>query len=86
MQDVEANLAAIRRAGYVPEGHFALPDSAWWQPYYGPIEKKLPGLREKYRDHPEALAVLGVEQTEIDLYRRYSAYYGYVFYVMAVEG
>ncbi len=84
MQDVEANLAAIRRSGYVPAGHFTLPDSAWWEPYYGPIEKKLPALRAKFRDHPQALAVLEAEQTEIDLYRRYSAYYGYVFYVMGV--
>lgn len=86
MQDVEANLAAIRRSGFVPSGHFTLPGSAWWEPYYGPIERRLPALRAKYRDHPQALAVLQSEQTEIDLYRRYSAYYGYVFYVMRVGG
>ena len=82
MQDLNGNLAAIRSADYVPTGHFTLPPSAWWAPYYGPIESKLPALREKYRDYPEALAVLQAERTEIDLYRRYSDYYGYVFYVM----
>lgn len=85
MQDVEANLTTIRRAGYVPLGHFTLPESAWWEPYYGPIERKLPALRAKYREHPRALTVLQLEQTEIDLYRRYSAYYGYVFYAMQVR-
>ena len=57
MQDVEANLAAVRRSGYAPFGHFTLADSAWWEPYYDPIEKKLPELQAKYRDQPEALAV-----------------------------
>lgn len=86
MQDVDANLAAIGRSGYVPSGHFTLPESAWWEPYYRPIERKLSALRRKYRDHPRALAVLETEQTEIDLFRRYARYYGYVFYVMQVEG
>ncbi len=84
MQDVEANLAAIHRSGYALSGYFTLPDSAWWEPYYEPIERKLPAMRAKYREHPQSMAVLQLEQTEIDLYRRYSAYYGYVFYVMRV--
>lgn len=84
MQDMEANLTAIHRSGYVPLGYFTLPEAAWWGPYYGPIERRLPALRAKYRDQPQALQVLQSEQTEIDLYRRYSAYYGYVFYVMRV--
>ncbi len=85
MQDIESNLAAIRRAGYRAIGHFVLPESAWWEHYYTPVEQKLVALREKYKDNPKALAVVEFHQREIDLYRQYSDYYGYFFYVMEVN-
>jgi ubiquinone/menaquinone biosynthesis C-methylase UbiE len=83
---VEDNLAALREEGYEAAGYFVLPDSAWWDPYYTPILAKLPGLRQKHGDDAEALAVLDQEEIEIDLFRKYSAYYGYVFYVMRRGG
>jgi len=39
-------------------------------------------LRKKYTHNPEALAVLDNEKLEIELYRKYSKWYGSVFYVM----
>jgi hypothetical protein len=48
---------------------------------HGPIEKKLVDLREKYKDNEKALMILEIEQREIDLFRKYSQYYSYVFYV-----
>jgi SAM-dependent methyltransferase len=85
MQDVEANLSTIRRAGYRPVEHFTLPESDWWEHYYTPIQEKLPVIRKKYADNPDALSVVHMEAREIDLYRKYSDYYGYVFYVMKAE-
>jgi SAM-dependent methyltransferase len=73
------NLKALERAGYAPLGHFSLPESAWWN-YYEPILAKLPAMREKYRDNPEALEAIAAEEHEIGLYRKYSEYYGYSFY------
>lgn len=84
MQDVEANLKVIQQTGYRHIGHFTIPESAWWNDYYNPVEKKLAVLREKYRANIEAMSVLEMEQKEIDLFRKYSNYYGYVFYVMRV--
>jgi SAM-dependent methyltransferase len=85
MQNIESNLEAIRRAGYGVVGHFTLPESAWWTDYYAPIEKKLPAFREKYKDNPEALAVAELHEVEIDIYRKYSDFYGYVFCVMQID-
>jgi len=48
---------------------------------YGAIRKKLPALRQKYDGDQEALQVLKMQEEEMELYRRYSSYYGYVFYV-----
>jgi ubiquinone/menaquinone biosynthesis C-methylase UbiE len=81
IQDIEANLASLRRSGYRPAGHFTLPESDWWDHYYSPIQEKLKSLWTKYKNTPEAHPVLQMEEREIDLYGRYSDYYGYVFYV-----
>ena len=80
IQDIEGNMADIRAAGYQPVAHFTLPESAWWD-YYRPIEKRVMLMKEKYKNNSNALDVLETEIQEIDLYRRYSDYYGYVFFV-----
>lgn len=79
MRDISGNLAALERAGYAPVGRFTLPESAWWE-YYDPILKKLPALKEGHGGDEGALEVLASEELEIDLYRKYSKHYGYVFY------
>jgi SAM-dependent methyltransferase len=82
MADVEASLAMIRACGYKEIGHFPLPESAWWDEYYDPLGRRLPALRAKHAADPDKLEFLATIQTEIDLYRKYSNYYGYVFYLM----
>jgi ubiquinone/menaquinone biosynthesis C-methylase UbiE len=82
IRTIPENLEQVAACGYRLIGLFTLPEDAWWVGYYGPVEKRLEGLRKKYRDNPEALAVLDEEQKEIDMYRRYSEWYGSVFFVM----
>jgi cyclopropane fatty-acyl-phospholipid synthase-like methyltransferase len=82
MTDVGANLAMIEACGYRRIGHFPLPESAWWDEYYGPLGTRLPALRERHAADPGKLEMLAAIQMEIDLYRKYSAYYGNVFYMM----
>jgi len=82
IRTIPENLSLIPACGYEVIGHFTLPEDAWWVGYYGPVEKRLQGLRNKYSDNPEALAVLDAEQTEIDMYRKYSEWYGSVFFLM----
>ena len=72
----------ILACGYEVIGHFILPEDAWWVGYYDPLEKRIQRLRKKYREDPEALAVLDAERTEIDMYRNYSQWYGSVFFLM----
>ena len=82
MESVDGNLARLRSAGYRDLGHFVLPESSWWQPYYNPMSARIAKLREKYHADPEAQRALDTEDLEIEMYRRYAAWYGYVFYVM----
>ena len=85
IKSINENLKMIRKAGYRIISHFVLPKESWWDNYYTPIEKKIPSLKRKYKDDKEALDFLAVEELEIDMFRRYSDYYGNVFYVMQKE-
>ena len=78
---IDENLSVIGDLGYSVIDHFTLPESAWYQ-YYRPVEKRVAELREKYIGNNEALEVLDATQVEIDLYRKYSDTYGYVFYIL----
>jgi ubiquinone/menaquinone biosynthesis C-methylase UbiE len=85
MQDIEANQAALHAAGYRSLGSFALPDSAWLEEYYAPLEARFGAFEARHRDDEAAIQVLEMERREIALFRSYSDYYGYVFYVMQRE-
>jgi len=79
---IEENLNTVGKCGYHLISHFVLPEDAWWAEYYTPLEKRIHKLMEKYQGDTESLAVLKGELREIDLYRRYSSWYGYVFFLM----
>jgi SAM-dependent methyltransferase len=82
MNPVHQNLKLITDTGYRVVGHFTLPTSSWWNDYYQPLESRLSALRVKHSGDQQALAVIESSQLEINLYRKYSDYYGYVFYIM----
>ena len=86
MTDVETNLATIEACGYDLLGHFTLPDAAWWDDYYAPLEAKLPALRQRYAGDTEALAVVETTAREIDVRRRFGESYGYEFFVARKAG
>jgi hypothetical protein len=86
MSSVDTNLRTIESAGYAPVEHFVLPEAAWWDQYYTPLEKRIDELRREYGNDRDAMAFLDGEQREIALYRAYSASYGYVFYVARNSG
>lgn len=82
MQSQESNSEIIRRLGYRDVGSFRLPESSWWTHYYAPLEARIARLREKYKHDPIVTPQLDEAQLEIDLFRKYADWYGYVFYVM----
>lgn len=74
-------LAAIERSSFSLIGHFTLPDEAWWEDFYAPMEIHIEELRGKYRADDEALAVLDQLAQEPEMHRRHSGYYAYEFFV-----
>ncbi len=82
VKTVDENIETARKTGYRVLNSFMLPKQAWWDPYYKPIEAKLPALKAKHKSEPEALQYLASEEKEIEMYRKYSDYYGYAFYIL----
>jgi SAM-dependent methyltransferase len=74
-------LTAIGNSGFSLVGHFTLPDDAWWDDFYTPMQRRIEELRGEYVDEPETLAVLDQLAQEPEMHRRYSAYYAYEFFV-----
>lgn len=81
MGRVEDALAVIDRAGLVRVGHFMMPDKAWWDDFYTPMERRIEQLRLEHGSDPAALRILDQLAEEPALHRRYADYYGYVFFV-----
>ena len=75
----------VESAGYRMIDYFQLPDESWWTEYYTPAENNLADLRRRYKDNADAQAFFDAFQTEINMHRKYSRYYGYGFYVMNKE-
>ena len=82
IKDVKSNLDLIQSEGFRMISNFTLPESAWLDNYYIPMEKELPRLNKKYEGNKTALGVFRNFQHEIDFYKKYSKFYGYEFFVM----
>jgi cyclopropane fatty-acyl-phospholipid synthase-like methyltransferase len=81
MRSVEDNIASLEQSGYQITHHFNLPESSWWNEYYGPWEAKLHELKARHENNTELLRRIEKGLEEIDLYRKFSNEYGYTFYI-----
>lgn len=81
MGTIDENIQMLEQQGYKLVAHFHLPDSSWWENYYNPLAERIAMLRKKYAKHTEAQKLLDEEYAEIELFRIYSSYYGYEFYI-----
>ena len=79
---IAAKLAVIKRAGYELLGHFVFPGSAWTAEYYDPMEKRIKELENAWSGNAKAEAVLNEAKNEISVFRKYSDYFNYAFFVM----
>ena len=82
IKTIQEDINIIKQCGYKLLGHFPLPEDAWWEFYYNPLQQRLNKLTQKFHNNPKALNMIKEEQKEIDLYKKYCHWYGSVFYVM----
>lgn len=77
---VSDKVKILEQHGYSLKGYFPLPSSSWLDNYYVPLENTFAGFLSKH-DSDDARVIVDAEHSEIALYRRYSAYYSYGFYI-----
>ena len=62
--------------------NFTLPESSWLDNFYLPMEAELARLKMKYQGNEIALGIFEEMKNEIDLYKEFSDFYGYEFFIM----
>jgi SAM-dependent methyltransferase len=62
--------------------NFTLPESSWLDNFYLPMEEELTRLNKKYQSNEIALGVFEEMKNEINLYKKFSDFYGYEFFIM----
>jgi len=80
--DIKSKLVLIEKADFNLIAHFTLPKSAWLDNFYSPMEEVIKPLKKKYTGNEVALRVFEDVQNEINLYKKYSDFFGYEFFIM----
>ncbi len=73
-------VAQMQKAGYLPIASFVVPETCWTN-YYSIMQKTHESFLEKYKGNKTAEEFVGYQRYEAELYYKYKAYYGYVFYI-----
>jgi hypothetical protein len=82
IRDVASRLRVITEYGYEPVAHFPVPASAWWDDYYRPLQENIRQFRVRHEGEADAQQMADSVQREIDVWRQYSDFYAYEFFVM----
>ncbi|MDO5571347.1 MAG: class I SAM-dependent methyltransferase [Bacteroidales bacterium] len=78
---VSNKIKVIEQCGYKPVAAFVLPENCWTDNFYIPQIKAQYEFLNKYPDNPTASSLVESQRHEFELYKKYSSYYGYVFYI-----
>jgi ubiquinone/menaquinone biosynthesis C-methylase UbiE len=82
IKNIKSNITLIRDEGFELISHFTLPKSSWIDSFYSPMEKRIKELEKRYYDNKIALQTFEECKKEINMYTKYSDYYGYEFFIM----
>lgn len=78
---ISNKVAQMENAGYVPVATFVLPENCWTDHFYAPQVSVQAQFLEKYPGDQNAAELVENQRHEAELYDRYKAFYGYVFYI-----
>ncbi|MBW1607272.1 MAG: class I SAM-dependent methyltransferase [Deltaproteobacteria bacterium] len=62
--------------------NFTLPESSWLDSFYLPMEEEIIRLNKKYQGNEIASGIFEEMKNEINLYKKFSDFYGYEFFIM----
>jgi len=81
MDTIANKVAQMQKAGYLPMATFVVPETCWTDYYYAQQPQMEESFLKKYNGNKAAEELIKSERYEVELYRKYKAYYGYVFYI-----
>ncbi len=85
IRSTAALLDVVETCGYEIVEHFPLPESAWWNDYYRPLQDNIAVFRRRHHDEQDAQELADQCQHEIDIWHTCSEFYGYEFIVLRVR-
>jgi SAM-dependent methyltransferase len=74
-------VAQMQKAGYIPVATFILPENCWTEHFYALQVSAQETFLKKHAGNQAAEDLVANERHEAQLYAKYKAYYGYVFYI-----
>ncbi len=74
-------IAQLQAAGYRLTAVFCLPEICWTEHFYAPQTVLQEQYLQQHPDNPAVQHFIESERHEAELYQRYKAHYGYVFYI-----
>ncbi len=78
---IPVKVAQVEQAGYVPVATFILPETCWTDHFYVPQEAVQEAFLAKYAGNGTAERFIAGMRHEAQMYERYKAWYGYVFFI-----
>ncbi len=75
------NVRQMQNAGYIPVASFILPEICWTEQFYAPQVKAREDFLIKHKGNKAAEDFIENQRHETQLYYKYKAFYGYVFYI-----
>lgn len=73
-------VAQMQKAGYLPVATYMLPERIWTD-YYAWQKQRRIAFLEQHKDNAFVKDFVAMMQYEAELYDKYKAYYGYMFYI-----
>lgn len=77
---ISNKIAQMQKAGYLPIATFMLPEALWID-YYLKQALNIDSFLKKHKNNKTVEEFAYSQQYEAELYKKYKAYYGYMFYI-----
>ncbi|MPM42603.1 hypothetical protein SDC9_89269 [bioreactor metagenome] len=71
----------MQQTGYLPVATFVLPENCWTEHFYAPQAIAQENFLKKYEGNSTVESLIASQRHEAQLFDKYKAYYGYVFYI-----
>ena len=81
IRSAEVKKEQMAHCGYELAGSFTISENSWLDNYYSPMMSRIPEFLSRHQKDKGAENLVKEEQHELDLYKKYKDYYGYVFYI-----